>query len=167
MIITSIDIEIFRAFHNVKFELGNCITAIAGRNATQKTTLLGLIGQPFSISTKSNPMHGARTVDGYNFRSQFKEKFKLSKVHDPIGAHKWTLYLNSHVYEKGKYTVQSIARKQKGKEDTLRFWNAESRSKGAGYIQAPVYYLSLSRLFPIGESSTTKDVDINLTDDEM
>ena len=71
MIIKSIEIEKFRAFEDVSFCLGRRITAIAGRNATQKTTVLGMIGQPFTIS-KGHPMYGCKTIDGYNFRSQFK-----------------------------------------------------------------------------------------------
>ena len=77
MIIKNVKIEKFRAFESASFSLGKCITAISGRNATQKTTLLGMIGQPFTIS-KDNPMYGCKTIDGYNFRSQFKEKFKIS-----------------------------------------------------------------------------------------
>ncbi|MBC5734436.1 AAA family ATPase [Lawsonibacter hominis] len=50
MIIRSIEIEKFRAFQQVSFTLGKRITAISGRNATQKTTVLGMIGQPFTIS---------------------------------------------------------------------------------------------------------------------
>ena len=166
MIIKSIDIEKFRAFQNVSFCLGKRITAIAGRNATQKTTVLGMIGQPFTITSSSHPMYGCQTIDGYNFKSQFKEKFKISPEFDKIGSHIWTLKLHNHVCDANQYTVKSIARKEKGKKETLRFWNAESRSKGAGYIQLPVYYLSLSRLFPIGEASKTKKVDIELSDEE-
>ena len=62
MIIKSIEIEKFRAFENVSFYLGRRITAIAGRNATQKTTVLGMIGQPFTIS-KGHPMYGCKTID--------------------------------------------------------------------------------------------------------
>lgn len=166
MIIKEISIEQFRAFENVSFTLGKHITAIAGRNATQKTTVLGMIGQPFTITSKSNRMYGCKTIDGYNFRSQFKEKFKISANHDIIGTHKWTLYLHQNIYSEPSYTVESIARKEKGKPDTLRFWNAKSRDKGAGYIQLPVYYLSLSRLFPIGEAGKTKSIKIELSDEE-
>lgn len=166
MIIKEISIEQFRAFENVSFTLGKHITAIAGRNATQKTTVLGMIGQPFTITFKSNRMYGCKTIDGYNFRSQFKEKFKISANHDIIGTHKWTLYLHQNIYSEPSYTVESIARKEKGKPDTLRFWNAKSRDKGAGYIQLPVYYLSLSRLFPIGEAGKTKSIKIELSDEE-
>lgn len=166
MIIKSVEIEKFRAFEHATFSLGKRITAISGRNATQKTTLLGLIGQPFTIS-KGHPMYGCKTIDGYNFRSQFKEKFKISPEHDIIGQHKWKLELHNGIYEQNYYSVESIARRQSGQTPTLRFWNAESRARGAGYIQLPVYFLSLSRLFPIGESGKTQAVPFTLTPDEL
>ncbi len=166
MIIKNVNIEKFRAFERASFSLGKCITAISGRNATQKTTLLGMIGQPFTIS-KDHPMYGCKTIDGYNFRSQFKEKFKISPEHDVIGQHKWKLELHNGVYEQNYYVVESIARRQSGQVPTLRFWNAESRARGAGYIQLPVYFLSLSRLFPIGESGKTKAVPSTLTPEEL
>ena len=166
MIIKTVEIKKFRAFENVSFALGKRITAISGRNATQKTTLLGMIGQPFSISARDNPMYGCKTIDGYNFRSQFRDKFRISPEHDIIGEHKWTLKLNNRIYEPECYSVESIARKQVGKESTLRFWNAKSRKKGAGYVQLPVYFLSLSRIFPIGEAKKTHAMQITLTDEE-
>ena len=167
MIIKSIEIEKFRAFENASFSLGKRITAISGRNATQKTTVLGMIGQPFTISSKNHPMYGCKTIDGYNFRSQFKEKFKISPTHDVIGEHKWKLNLHHGIYENDYYRVESIARRQAGHEPTLRFWNAESRARGAGYIQLPVYFLSLSRLFPIGETGKTQAAPVTLTKDEL
>ena len=100
MIIKSIEIEKFRAFEHASFELGKRITVISGRNATQKTTVLGMIGQPFTISSKNHPMYGCKTIDGYNFRSQFREKFKISPEHDIIGEHKWKLYLQNGIHEK-------------------------------------------------------------------
>lgn len=166
MIIKSVEIEKFRAFEHITFSLGKRITAISGRNATQKTTLLGLIGQPFTIS-KGHPMYGCKTIDGYNFRSQFKEKFKISPEHDIIGQHKWRLELHNGVDKRNYYTVESIARRQSGQIPTLRFWNAESRERGSGYIQLPVYFLSLSRLFPIGESKKTQTVPFKLTEEEL
>lgn len=166
MIIKSIEIEKFRSFENVSFDLGRRITAISGRNATQKTTVLGMIGQPFSIS-KGHAMYGCTTIDGYNFRSQFSDKFKISPQHDIIGEHRWKLNLYDKVYEQDHYLVESIARRQSGHATTLRFWNAESRARGAGYIQLPVYFLSLSRLLPIGEGGKTKSVQSTLTPEEL
>lgn len=167
MIIKSIEIEQFRAFEHASFSLGKRITAISGRNATQKTTALGMIGQPFTISSKDHPMYGCKTIDGYNFRSQFREKFRISPEHDVIGEHKWRLLLHNGVHEQNYYSVQSIARRQTGREPTLRFWNAESRARGAGYIQLPVYFLSLSRLAPIGETKKTTSMPSTLTAEEL
>lgn len=122
MIIKEIKIQSFRSFKpNTSFFLGKNFTLIAGRNATQKTTILGMLGQPFSISLANNPLHGEKTVDGYNFRSQFSEKFKISQKFDKIGTHEWTLNLDKNKCGKDHFTVMSISRKQKGKKETLRF----------------------------------------------
>lgn len=75
--------------------------------------------------------------------------------------------LHNGIYEQNYYAVESIARRQSGQTPTIRFWNAESRARGAGYIQLPVYFLSLSRLFPIGESGKTQAVPFTLTPDEL
>lgn len=42
-----------------------------------------MLGQSFTIS-KGHAMYGCKTIDGYKFRSQFKEKFKISLEHDII-----------------------------------------------------------------------------------
>lgn len=166
MIIKEIEIEKFRAIENLSLHIGKNVTAIAGRNATLKTTLLGMLGQPFTISA-GHPMYGCTTIDGYNFKSQFKEKFKISKEFDHFGEHIWTLKF----YKKGYYTddeikMTSIKRPTKTNPNDIRFWNAKSRAKGTGYVQLPVYYLSLSRLFPIGETLKTKNIDIQLSEEE-
>lgn len=166
MIIESIEVEKFRAIENLSLDIGKNITAIAGRNATLKTTLLGMLGQPFTISN-GHPMYGCTTIDGYNFKSQFKEKFKISKDFDHYGEHIWTLKF----YKKGYYNddeikMMSIRRPTKSNPNDIRFWNAKSKAKGAGYVQLPVYYLSLGRLFPIGETGQTKNIDICLTEEE-
>lgn len=166
MIIKSIEVEKFRAIENLNLRLGKNLTAIAGRNATLKSTLLGIIGQPFTIS-KGHPMYGCKTIDGYNFKSQFKEKFKISSKFDNKGEHIWKLYLyNNGYYRDNEITMKSIGRASKSNPNDIRFWNSKSKSKGFGYIQLPVYYLSLSRLFPIGESGKTKNVNVNLTNEE-
>lgn len=167
MIIKSIEIEKFRAFKDVSFSLGKRITAISGRNATLKTTVLGMIGQPFTISARDNPMYGCKTIDGYNFHSQFKDKFKFSPTHDKCGEHIWKLNLHKNIHENDSFTIKSIERKQRGRPTTLRFWNVKGRSKGCGYIQLPVYFLSLSRLFPIGETGKTHTVQPELTPEEL
>ena len=166
MIIESIEIEKFRAIANMSLDIGKNITAIAGRNATLKTTLLGMLGQPFTISD-GHPMYGCTTIDGYNFKSQFKEKFKISKDFDHHGEHIWTLkFYKRGYYNDDEIKVMSIRRPTKSNPNDIRFWNAKSKAKGAGYVQLPVYYLSLGRLFPIGETGKTKNIDIHFTEEE-
>lgn len=147
MIIDNIHIEKFHGFRNVGFSLGKNITIIAGQNGTQKTTLLGLLSQPFSL--RIHPlMSEERPLCGGNYWSQYSDKFKISPKFDKKGEHEWTI--DSPLEEK-PYTVESIYRdKAKG---LIRFWQKGTHEKGSGYLQYPVIYLSLKRLSPIGEES--------------
>ena len=167
MVIRLIKIVKFRAFNSEGVKIGKNLTAICGMNGTQKTTLLGLLSQPFTIS--NGPLFGEKTIDGYNFRSQFQEKFKLSKRFDKPGMHEWTLqFCNNSIYNsKNEISIVSSSRKSKGKTQGIRFINKEGKTKGKGYAQIPVVYLSLSRLFPIGESGKIKKTNIELEKDEQ
>ena len=53
MKITHIHIERFRGFQNEDFEVGSQLTAIAGQNGTQKSTLLGIVTQTFTLIESS------------------------------------------------------------------------------------------------------------------
>ena len=147
MIIKSVHIDKFRALNNVDFELGSKLTAIVGHNGTMKTTILGVLGQTFSISP-GHPLYGESSIDGYKYRSQFAEKFKLSEKDVP-GTHKWRLNLYPGIYKRDYFEAHSIYR---DKNDPIpRFWSTEGKGSGTGYPQIPVYYLSLKRVSPIGE----------------
>ncbi len=164
MSIERIDIAKFRGFHQVGFELGKNLTVIAGQNGTQKTTLLGMLTQPFAITDKNNPLSSEKPLCGGNYKSSFSEKFKLSDEFDKPKEHEWTL-----TYDGGKtFTVESI-NPNDDRKNPVRFWKKGSRSKGSGYIPKPVIYLSLSRLFPIGEDEKISDSTslLNLTQDEQ
>lgn len=164
MLIKKIHIEKFRGFKDVEFELGENITVIAGQNGTQKTTILGLLSQPFSITDKTNPLASEKPLCGGNYKSSFSEKFKLSKSFDKAKNHAWTLYTDD--IENPIFTVESIVRDAKSGD--IRFWKRGDRSKGSGYLQFPVIYLSLSRLFPIGEdTSISASTNITLTEEEI
>ena len=53
MKISKININKFRAFRNQEFKVGAQITAIAGQNGTQKSTLLGMIQEPIGATNTS------------------------------------------------------------------------------------------------------------------
>ena len=166
MIITELHIKQFRGFKDVQFKLGTNLTVIAGQNGTQKTTVLGMLSQPFSITDKENLLYGEIPLCGGNYRSSFAEKFKLSEIFDKPQTHEWILKLNSAITTEPEFTVVSIRRDSSS--DAIRFWRKGDRTKGSGYVQLPVIYLSLSRLFPIGEDSgIDSSTDIALTKAEL
>lgn len=159
MKITKVHIDRFRGFRNQEFEVGSQITAIAGQNGTQKSTLLGMITQTFTIS-KDNPMSAEKPLCGGNYRSGFNEKFRLSPTYDKPKEHEWTLYFD----DIEPFQIESIKRKD---GDNVRFWRKGSRGRGDGYIQLPTIFLSLKRLVPIAEEDRITTNDDLLTSDEV
>ena len=151
MIISKIEIEKFRGLHNITLNMGNIITIIAGQNGTMKSTLLGIISQPFSLK-EPHPMAKERTVDGYAFESKFSDKFKWSSQFDRAGEHKWKLYIpDDDIYPKEYFEAISVIRKEPNKEDTIRIISSGGKKRGEGYIKCPVIFLSLKRVVPLGE----------------
>lgn len=151
MIIRKVHIEKFRGFEASEFTLGEYVTLIAGQNGTQKSTLLGMISQPFSISDPKHPLYNEKPLSGDNYISTFKEKFRLSPKFDIPKEHEWTLYLKKN---EDMFTLQSMIRSKN--DPQIRFWRKGNRSAGSGYIRLPVIYLSLKRLIPLGEEDEKK-----------
>lgn len=153
--IDKIFIHKFRKFENIEIKLGTKITAIAGKNGTMKTTLLGIIGQPFSMNNPENPLCTERTLDGSEFETDLNDKFKFSPDKDVAGQHRWDVYFgNPNISPESPYPVNSILRSKA--TGALRFWHATKRDKGTGFRTFPVIYLSLQRLSPLGESKNQK-----------
>lgn len=150
MLITKVHIEKFRGFNNQDFEVGSMLTAIAGQNGTQKSTLLGIITQTFTLGKDKNPMGSEKPLCGGSYRSAFGDKFRLSPKFDLPGTHEWTLS-----FDNGRdYTIESSLRSD---SKTLRFWQKGMRGKGDGYIQYPTIFLSLKRVLPVAESGNVSE----------
>lgn len=66
MLIKKVHIEKFRGFHDQEFEVGTMLTAIAGQNGTQKSTLLGMITQTFTLGKDPLFAEGDRGVEKNN-----------------------------------------------------------------------------------------------------
>lgn len=159
MLITTVHIEKFRGFHNQDFEVGSMLTAIVGQNGTQKSTLLGMITQTFTLGKDKNPMGAEKPLCGGSYRSAFSDKFRLSPKFDQPGTHEWTLSFD----DGSDYTIESILRSD---TKTIRFWQKGMRGKGDGYIQYPTIFLSLKRVLPVAESGAVSESTI-LTDKEQ
>ena len=159
MKIVKVYIEKFRGFKKQEFELGSQLTAIAGQNGTQKSTLLGMITQTFSIP-KDNPMYGEKPLCGGSYRSAFSDKFRLSPTFDKPKEHEWSLFFDNGQ----QFEIESIVRTG---DPNVRFWRKGSRGKGDGYIQFPTIFLSLKRLVPLAEENAIKTDDTLLTSTEV
>lgn len=122
MKITHIHIERFRGFQNEDFEVGSQLTAIAGQNGTQKSTLLGIVTQTFTLKPE-DPMRAEKPLCGGSYISAFKDKFRLSPIFDRPKGHEWTISFDIGVDD---FTVESsnvletlmcdFGRKEQGKK---------------------------------------------------
>ena len=160
MKITKVYIEKFRGFHQQAFQVGSQITAIAGQNGTQKSTLLGMITQTFTIGKNKSSMYGEKPLCGGSYKSQFQDKFRLSPVFDKPKGHEWTLSFDTIP----DFTVESIKRSD---GENIRFWKKGSRKEGDGYIQYPTIFLSLKRVLPLAESGNSIKVGDELSEEEI
>jgi len=79
VIIRAVDVKKFRGMSNVNVSLDGDVVAIAGQNGTHKTTLLGMLAQPFSLSSKDAPLHGVKTVDDVSFGSKLRDPPAISQ----------------------------------------------------------------------------------------
>lgn len=162
-IIEQISIKKFRGFENTTINFNKPVNAIIGKNGAMKTTLLGMLAQPFSLKTGSMSEEKPLTGGRY-FNSPMLDKFKFSDEFDLPGQHEWSLKINTRIYPKSIYTCLSEKRTDNGR---LRFWSTEGREKDMNYIQCPVIYLSMKRLLPIGEEKGLQVNPSELTEEEI
>ena len=158
MIVESIEIVRFRGLPTGIFPLGKHLTIIAGHNATGKSSLLGLIAQPFGLTNQ-------RDIWGNTLQSKFSDRFKLSLQYDKhTSDDRYTYYINTHeeLHPEGKRVPVKLYKRT---DDSLRFVTGATRRVGSGNIDIPVIYLGLRRVFPLGETNGANTL-LSLTEDE-
>lgn len=158
--IKSIYVEQFRAMRKLSIPLGKKVTVIAGQNATCKSTLLGMIGQPFGLKSE-------RTIFGKEFVTKFSDIFKFSKLKDVPGEHEYRIdFYDDSLFGKTNEYVKSFKR---GSEDAshIRLVVGKTRAKGDGNLDCPVIYLGLKRVYPIGELREITESTPTLTETEI
>ena len=150
----------FRSFRDVDIELGRKITVISGQNGVGKSNILSLIASGSGVSDKA--------ALGSNFQPEFTEFFNIDpdesykeyEIHIQYGCEgKNDLYrrLSFQDYTKSNRGIRIIPRTSKyGSNKTLReiekAVNEEYGIGGAARVSIPTIYLSLSRLYPLGEN---------------
>lgn len=152
-----LQLDDFRIFKNQKIKLGKAITAIAGHNATGKSTILGILGNSSELKSK----YGT-TITDKQFKTEFSELFKGSKIHDKAsGSIGFIEYHHPAFTDPMKIglrvTWQKWTRESENK-NRFRILNnwvdpaSSSRAKTAKKLPLPSFYLGLSRLYPLGEN---------------
>ena len=158
--VESIEIEKFRSFNPMTIPIGKYVTVISGQNGTGKSTLLGMLGQPFGLKD-------TRDVFGRPMKAKFAEMFKFSPDHDKPGDHLYFVNLrDGRLYPSGSHVqVKSYARPDYAKLP-IRLVTGAKRGRGDGNIDYPVIYLGLRRTFPVGEIPNVEASATSLTNDE-
>ncbi|MDO5016669.1 MAG: AAA family ATPase [Eubacteriales bacterium] len=166
---THVVIENFRNFKNVDFNLGRKITVISGQNGVGKSNLLSLIASSSGLSK--------RAALGSNFQPDFNDFFSID-TYEQYGEYE--IYVDfsdtegNHVLRKAltfkddtntNRGIRIIPRTRKlSQQDHRKVTEVEKDAKekygvgGAARVPIPTIYLSISRLYPLGERKDTVDI---------
>lgn len=158
-VIKSLYVKTFRAMKNLTIPLGKKVTVIAGQNATCKSTLLGMIGQPFGLKDE-------KTIFGKPFSTKFSDIFKFYPDKDIPGKHDYQIeFYDDRLFGKSIEYVKSYKRSA---NDTshIRLVVGRTRGKGDGNLDYPVIYIGLKRVYPIGELREITKPKPTLTQEE-
>lgn len=156
MRIESLSINKFRAFQNsVSLALGKNITCISGVNGVGKSTILAILSNIGEI-------RGFHTLTGQPFRGEFANVVLFDSDHDTQGNNKVAIKFTDSIFEEDKLSFR--ATKQKSHEK-IRYRLIPQKTmlrKTEAKLSWPSYYLTLSRLVPVGESDTAKQSQLPL-----
>lgn len=172
--VTCLIIDTFRRFRKITIAFGEHVTLIAGQNGTSKSTLLGMLAQPFSFgvvrgmtagkpdkSSYTKNYHGLKLHEftdlaGKPFMYDCDDVFRLSKEFDFGKQHQyWTeLSLPKSIVldlPDNSLLTKSRDRKYGRKIVGIRFVTGPgaSHKPGEGNYPHPVIYLGLNRLWPL------------------
>lgn len=151
----SIKINEFRQFKNQEISLGRYVTVLAGRNSTGKSTILALLANSSEI--KKNV---GETYTQKKFRSEFSEIIKGSKQFDQSGSNRFSIEFDGDDDNVVVCNFRTGWQKYNSEDpEPERFrvipkWTKPDGSTSEAKLDRPVLYLGLSRLFPVGESTT-------------
>jgi hypothetical protein len=184
IVVRALKIESFRRFNGIEIPFGDCVTIIAGQNGTSKSTLLGMLAQPFSFGvvrgkTAFKPdeskyldnyhglnLHEFKDLTGKPFMYDCNDVFRLSNAFDFGKKYRYETILEA---SKKAATIKlpgnslvTISRDRKMKKqdkiDGMRFVTGPgaSHESGEGNFPHPVIYLGLNRLWPLAISKDCK-----------
>ncbi|OTO77314.1 hypothetical protein A5865_001190 [Enterococcus sp. 12E11_DIV0728] len=120
--------------------LGEQITVVSGRNGTMKSTLMGLVSQPYRTSH--------RDINDKLMQTKFSDVFKLSEVKDQNDyVYHLMLNVDNDLYLKEPvplYYQPGNPNSKFSKKGRHRLVPS-GRAKGDGYFNLPSVYINLKR----------------------
>jgi predicted ATPase len=161
-----ITIDKFRALNNVEVEFGDYITVICGKNGTSKSSILGIAAQIFSFETDylKNIELSFSEIGGGNFKSQYRDHFRISKHFDLPGTMKVNIELyDGYTNQDATGTLQLDKRGTSPRPVVRKNSTAPSPDLGSRNFTQPVIFLSLKRLYPIANRDY-KSIDFDYLD---
>lgn len=164
-------IEKFRNYRNVEFELGKHITVISGQNGVGKSSILSLVASGSGLNKTSKI--------GGNFQPEFTEFFNVDEDEPYEDYMIFLQYSEDDKYALTKKlsfkndiptgrSIRIIPRTTNKFLEGKKLKEAEEEAKekygvgGAARVKIPTIYLSLSRLYPLGEGTGIVSVN-NIT----
>ncbi|AKX52003.1 hypothetical protein AKN92_11340 [Thiopseudomonas alkaliphila] len=163
-VIEKINVTKFRALENIELKIGRRITLICGKNGTSKSSMLGLLAQPFNFkkiysdNVSDDVTINQESLLNTNFKSEPSEHFRISEIHDKPGS------VDVTVTVKDGYTSDTVELKlgmYAYSDRKYRFVTRNNDSiKGRNKSRAlthPVIYLNLNRLLPITQREYEQD----------
>lgn len=159
--IQHVKVEKFRSFHDVEFDIGRKITVISGQNGVGKSNLISLIASGSGLGKSSD--------FGGNFQPKFYDFFYIAPEENYEEYSIYLRYASDNTDEtvlkcltfkddtESNRGIRIIPRTSNKEGDDITIKEAEriAREKfnvgGAARIPIPTIYLSISRLYPLGE----------------
>ena len=176
--IKSLTIKSFRKFApESHIQLNDILTLIVGQNATSKSTLLGMIAQPFEFSKQWKVYTSAyneinkskqKTILNHLYETDYSEIFRMSYKYDTpeTNNYAYNIVLGS---ELGELELPITMKKRTDQTDNkIRFVTGKTRNAGEGNYPHPLIYLGLNRLYPLANSEKIEvDPNYSLSTKEM
>jgi predicted ATPase/AcrR family transcriptional regulator len=145
-------IEKFRALNNVEVEFGDYITVVCGKNATSKSSILGIAAQIFSFEkdyVKEESL-SFQQIAGGTFKSQYSEHFRISDKFDVPGSMMVNIELFDGYADQAATAKLELMKRDKSPRPVVRN-NSTAKGNTSRNFTHPVIFLSLKRLYPIAD----------------
>lgn len=163
--LAKMEIEYFRSFHDVQFDVGRKITAISGQNGVGKSNIASLIASGSGLSKKGEL--------GSNFQPEFSDffnvestenftEYKLFLTYKEDGREGTVLkrlsFKDDTATNRGIRIIPRTSNRDMtgvGSKEAERMAKDTFGVGGAARVPIPTIYLSISRLYPLGERRET------------